>query len=101
LNTCHATLAQAQGDEASDRNKVAKMLKGMTTVNLLLVAAMQNIRSNPNSKNNFTAASSELSKQIALVFPGEPLPSTQQSPSGWSWIRQPEQGWWLGTWPWL
>jgi hypothetical protein len=70
LNTCHATLAQAQ-DEACDRNKVAKMLKGTTTVNSLLVAAMQNIRSNPNTKNNFRAASSELNKQIALIFPGE------------------------------
>jgi hypothetical protein len=37
LNTCHATLAQAQ-DEACDRNKVAKMLKGTTTVNSSLVS---------------------------------------------------------------
>jgi hypothetical protein len=31
-NACHTTLAQAQ-DEVSDRNKVAKMLKGITSVN--------------------------------------------------------------------
>jgi hypothetical protein len=68
LRACHATLAQAH-DEASNCNKVAKTLKGTTTVNLSLIVAMQTIRSDPNAKNNFTSASSKLSKQIALIFP--------------------------------
>jgi uncharacterized protein YdhG (YjbR/CyaY superfamily) len=55
----------------SDRNKVQKMLQGITTQNPSLIAAMQSIRSNPGTKSNFAAASSELSEQIALTFPGE------------------------------
>ena len=70
LNTCYTTLEGAQ-DPVSERNKVAKMLKGITTQNASLIAAMQNIRSNPNTKSNFTAASNELSEQVALIFPGE------------------------------
>lgn len=70
LNTCYTTLEAAQ-DPVSERNKVAKMLKGITTQNASLIAAMQNIRSNPNTKSSFTAASNELSEQVALIFPGE------------------------------
>jgi hypothetical protein len=57
LNTCCTTLAQA-GDAVTKRNRVAKMLKGISTVNPSLVAAMQNIRSNPTTKGDFAAASS-------------------------------------------
>jgi hypothetical protein len=70
LNACHATLAQAF-DPASDRDKVQKMPQGIATQNPSLIAAMQSIRSNPGAKSNFTAALSELSEQIALMFPGE------------------------------
>jgi hypothetical protein len=70
LNACHATLAQAF-DPASDRDKVQKMPQGIATQNPSLIAAMQSIRSNPGAKSDFTAALSELSEQIALMFPGE------------------------------
>jgi hypothetical protein len=70
LNACYTTLAQAD-DAVNERNKVTKMLKGITTTNPSLIAAMQNIRSNPTTKANFAVASSELSEQIALLFPGE------------------------------
>ena len=71
INACYTTLDNA-GDPVTARNQVAKMLKGITTtVNASLIAAMQNIRSNPDTKNDFVAASSKLSEQIALIFPGE------------------------------
>ena len=70
LNTCCTTLAQA-GHAVTARNKVAKMLNGTTTMNPSLVTAMQNIRSNVAMKNDFAAASSKLSEQIALIFPEE------------------------------
>jgi hypothetical protein len=62
-------------DAATERNKVAKMLKGISTASSSLVAAMQNIRSNPTAKTNFAAASSELSEEIALIFHGESTPA--------------------------
>ena len=60
-------MAQAN-DAVTERNKVAKMLKGTRIVNPSLVAALQKIHSSPATKNNFTAASSELSEQIALII---------------------------------
>jgi hypothetical protein len=101
LNTCHSTLAQAD-DAVTEHNKVAKMLKGITTVNPSLAAAMQNIISNPGTKNNFTAASSELSEQITLIFPRRsPSPWCRMwSASSWSRNRQPSRRRWPGTWPW-
>jgi hypothetical protein len=62
----------SRADEAVNKcNKAANVLKGITTANPLLIAAMQNIRSNPNTKATFAVASSKLSEQIALLFPGE------------------------------
>ena len=71
LNMCYTTLEHHTGGPVTARNKVAKMLKGITTVNASLITAMQNIRSNTATKNDFAAAFSELSEQIALIFPGE------------------------------
>ena len=70
LNACYTTLEQA-GEDVTARNKVTKMLKGITTVNASLLAAMQNIRSSTATNNDFAAASSKLSEQIALIFPQE------------------------------
>ena len=40
-------------------------------MNVSLIAAMQNVRSNTATKSDFAAAFSELSEQIALIFPGQ------------------------------
>ena len=92
LNTCYTTLEQAAGDVVTARNKVAKMLKGITTVNPSLIAAMQNVRSNVATKSDFAAACSELSEQIAVIFLGEsrrPAFSKSWQASLRSWNEQP------------
>ena len=69
LDTRCNGLARAN-DAVTERNKVAKMLKGIAAINPSLVAAMESMWSNAMTKSNFAAASSELSEQIALIFPG-------------------------------
>jgi hypothetical protein len=64
INACHTTLAQTN-NAVKERNKAAKMLKGITTANPSRIAAMQNIHSNPNTKANLAVASGELSEQIS------------------------------------
>jgi hypothetical protein len=70
LNACYKTLEEA-GEPITERNKVSTMIKGISTQNQYLTAAIQNVRTNPNTKSNFTAASNELGEQIAIIFPGE------------------------------
>ena len=70
LNACYKTLEEA-GEPMTERNKVATMLKGIQNVNAYVTAAIQNVRTRAETKNNFTTASNELSEQIAIIFPGE------------------------------
>ena len=70
LNACYKTLEEA-GEPYSERNKVSTMLAGIRNQNQYVIAAVQNVRTNPLTKSNFTAAANELSEQIAIIFPGE------------------------------
>ena len=47
------------------------MIKGIQNQNAYVTAAIQNVRTGRDTKNNFTPASNDLSEQIAVIFPGE------------------------------
>jgi hypothetical protein len=49
------------------------MLNGITNQSVSLIAAIQNISSSPGTKSDFAAASSELSKQVALLSLESPV----------------------------
>jgi hypothetical protein len=60
LNACYKTLEEA-GEPISERNKVVTMLTGIRNQNQYVIAAVQGVRTNPLTKNDFTAAANELS----------------------------------------
>lgn len=70
LNAGYKTLEEAN-EPLTERNKVSTMLKGIRTSNPYLTAAIQSIRTKPETKNDFTMASNELSEQIAIIYPSE------------------------------